>query len=105
MSHQSGTVFLPADVVQVQLNLPPAEAPMLMADTAQPLTPEQLRAVEAAFAQQQHEADLAFGLVGMWTSTALLRDLAIEHFDEEEEISVPRERGKQKPEEDEDEES
>jgi hypothetical protein len=100
MSHQTGNILLPADILHVQMNLPPAEAPVLAADTAQPLTPEQLRAVESAFTQQQQEADLAFGIVGMWAGTALLRDLAIEHFDrEEEEISVPRERGKQKPEE------
>ena len=47
----------------------PAEAP----------SAEQLRAIEAVFAQSA-ENSAALGLLGLWASTVLLKDLACEHF-------------------------
>ncbi len=50
------------------------------ADVARPPTPEQVQAAEAYFAGQQQESNAVVGLLGIWTSTLLLRDLALEHF-------------------------
>src|SRR5947209_1314941 len=44
--------------------------------------PEQVRAVEAAFVAQDKESDTVAGLLGLWMSTLLLNDLAVEHFSE-----------------------
>src|SRR5258708_3407933 len=42
--------------------------------------PDQSRAVEALFAARQKESDMVVGLLGLWTGTMLLNDLAIENF-------------------------
>ena len=42
-------------------------------------TAEQMQAAETAFAQDS-QADVAWGLLGIWTSTVLLHDLALEAF-------------------------
>lgn len=43
-------------------------------------TPEQVRIAEAVFAAQEKEAQTVAGLLGLWTGTVLLNDLAREHF-------------------------
>src|SRR5262245_39096273 len=60
-----------------------------------PPSEEQIRASEAVFSQQEKEANAALGLLGVWTSTVLLHDLALEHFwtskdDEDEEAKRRR---------------
>ncbi len=47
------------------------------------LTPEQLKAIDAAMAQaqaQDQESQTVIGLLGMWAGSMLLKDLAEEHF-------------------------
>jgi hypothetical protein len=52
--------------------LPPAESPA-------PVTPEHVQAVDAAFTHHDEDRAVA-GLMGLWSSTLLLNDLAKEHF-------------------------
>jgi hypothetical protein len=47
---------------------------------AAPIDPEHVRAVDAVYTQQQKESDQVLGLLGMWTGTLLLHDLAVETF-------------------------
>jgi hypothetical protein len=44
-----------------------------------PANPEQVHAVDAVFAQER-ESHLVAGLLGVWTGSLLLADLAKEHF-------------------------
>jgi len=56
-----------------------------------PPSAEQVRAAQAVFSQHS-DANFAFGLLGVWTSTLLLHDLALETFsapDDEEEERQP----------------
>jgi hypothetical protein len=63
---------------------PPRIDPVPVAD------PEQAGAADAVFSQpSQEENHLVAGLIGLWTSSLLLHDLAIEHFDTEEEEVPP----------------
>jgi hypothetical protein len=74
-----------ADAVLADMEqLPPAE-PIPAVD------PHQARAVDAVFTQNE-EAQAVAALLGLWTSTMLLHDLAKEHFDgrEEDEAAHPR---------------
>jgi hypothetical protein len=43
---------------------------------------EQTRAVEAIFAAQERESKTVMGLLGMWTGSMLLHDMAVETFSE-----------------------
>lgn len=45
-----------------------------------PPTPAEARAAEAVFASEQKEQATVAGLLGMWTGTLLLHDLAHEHL-------------------------
>src|SRR5262249_62068918 len=48
-----------------------------------PVTPpseEQRQAAEAVFAAEERESNAVAGLLGLWTGTMLLNDLAQEHF-------------------------
>jgi hypothetical protein len=45
-------------------------------------TAERIKAVEAVFSQQEKESRAVAGLIGLWTGTLLLHDLAVETFDE-----------------------
>jgi hypothetical protein len=47
-----------------------------------PPTAEQARAAEAIFAARQHESDQVAGMLGMYTSAMILKDLAAETFTE-----------------------
>jgi hypothetical protein len=68
----------PAD--RIQFALPPGEATALQQDLARKLTPEEIRAVEEVFAHDQ-EAQAVAGLLGLWSGTLLLHDVARETFD------------------------
>ena len=57
---------------------PPAEA-AIPAKPLPVLTPEQIRAVDAALASDE-ESQAVAALMGMWTGSMLLHDLAQEHF-------------------------
>jgi hypothetical protein len=61
--------------------------------------PEQGRAAEAFFSRQE-ENHLVAGLMGMWTGTLLLHDLAAEHFEQRDDIDEARARRKPKGNED-----
>jgi len=55
-----------------------------------------VRAAEAYFSrQQQEESHLAAGLMGMWAGTLLMHDLAVEHFEQRDEIDEQRQRKKE----------
>jgi hypothetical protein len=65
------------------------------AQQAQPrlATAEEIRASDQLFANQQQEEQLVAGLIGMYTGTILLRDLAAEHLsrDRNEELNEAKE--------------
>jgi hypothetical protein len=70
----------PAD--RIQFALPPGEATALQQDLARKLTPEEIRAVEEVFAHDHNpEAQAVAGLLGLWSGTLLLHDVARETFD------------------------
>jgi hypothetical protein len=75
----ASTVTIPIDTITV-------EAKLLEHDAAgvtivhSPPSPEQVRASEAVFSEPEREANASLGLLGIWTSTVLLHDLALEHF-------------------------
>ncbi len=48
-------------------------------------TPEEIRAADQLFAKQAQEQQLVSGLLGMYTGSLLLRDLAAEHLAHSEE--------------------
>ncbi len=95
----ASSVTLPVETITVEAKL--------LADDAvgatvvhSPPSPEQVRAAEAVFSQQQQDRDsnVVLGMLGIWTSTVLLHDLALEHFwssqsDEEEEERVRKGKG------------
>lgn len=64
-----------------------AEQPQpALADHASRLaTPEEIDAADRLFAQQEKEANLVSGLLGMYTGTLVLRDLMAEHLQHEDE--------------------
>jgi hypothetical protein len=84
-------VVIPADVI-----MPPVEHAPLPGVTVESPPPEQARAAEAYFTHQEENRVVA-GLMGMWTGTLLLHDLAVEHFEERDDIDEARERMKKKP--------
>lgn len=73
------------DPAQVQ----PLEIPPAVGAELPPPSAEQVRAADHTFRHSQ-ESDLVMGVLGMWTGTLLLHDLAIEHFDRPEEETHPR---------------
>jgi len=73
------------------------QAPLLeqqpSAEVTTSLTPEQVEAREAVFrqeAQEQQESQQVAGMLGMWTGTLLLHDLAMEAFSGPEIQEVPK---------------
>jgi hypothetical protein len=81
----------------IEIQMPPVEPPA-PADAVTHLTPEQIQVREAVLFQQaqDQESHQVAALLGIWTGTLLLRDLAIEHFseleeDEEEKPDLPSE--------------
>jgi hypothetical protein len=45
-------------------------------------TAERVRAVEAVFSDHEKESRAVAGLIGLWTGTLLLHDVAVETFEE-----------------------
>ncbi len=75
MTHES-PMFLPSPIAfDKAIIMPAVESP---APPSPP--PEQVRAVETVFAEKQAESATVAGLLGLWTGTMLLHDLAIENF-------------------------
>jgi hypothetical protein len=58
-----------------------AQCPPPGAEPAHLTTPEQVRAVDAAFTEHSKESDQVLGLIGLWTSALVLHDVAVETFD------------------------
>jgi hypothetical protein len=62
-----------------------------------PLTPEQIKAMDAALTRDR-EAETVAGLIGLWSGGMILKDLTKEHFclpqDEEEEDEKNKEKAK-----------
>jgi len=93
MTHEIPLVA-PVQVNMVEVLVPDhVEAPIQSMTTP---SPEQVRASEAAFTKND-ESHLVAGLMGMWTGTLLLHDLAVEHFDEDEEDARPRKEDRSHP--------
>jgi hypothetical protein len=72
-------------VEQPRVDPTPQAAPRLA-------TPEEIRAADQLFAKQEKEQQLVSGLLGMYTGSLLLRDLAAEHLAHEEEEEEERDK-------------
>jgi hypothetical protein len=73
-------MVLPA-AVQLDKALFAAEAPAPVLRDNLPDT-QQVRALEAVFATKDAESNTVAGLLGFWTGTMVLHDLAVEAFSE-----------------------
>ena len=95
MSEESPIVApLTRAVIEVQTPLEVIPA----AHTVQTPSADQVRATEAVFTQQQDESHAVMGLLGLWTGTLLLHDLAVEHFDTpDDEDETPRRQDRSHP--------
>jgi hypothetical protein len=91
-------IVAPKVIVPTETVVAPVEHAPLPGVTVEAPPPEQGRAAEAYFSREQ-ENHLVAGLMGMWTGTLLLHDLAVEHFEGRDEIDEERERSKEKREE------
>ena len=74
----ASTVTIPVETITVEAKLLDDHAPGVTVVQSPP-SPEQVRASEAVFSQER-ESNACLGLLGIWTSTVLLHDLALEHF-------------------------
>jgi hypothetical protein len=99
MTHEA-PVAVPVAIEYNQAILAPgieAPAPPL---PQPPPDSKEAQAVEAVFAAQEQESEKVLGLLGMWTGTLLLHDLAVETFsgpaDEEDEELVELRKNKDK---------
>ncbi len=80
MIFESPPIITPAPIeMQPQVMAPSQEAPAPPSD-AQALTAEQIKAAEALFAAKDRESQQVAALLGLWTSAAILNDLAKETF-------------------------
>ncbi len=79
-------VVIPPEVVQ-----PPEQPAPLPGVTVEAPRPEQVRAAEAYFTHEEEHRAVA-GLWGMWASTLLLHDLAVDHFEGRDEADEKRNR-------------
>jgi hypothetical protein len=97
MTHES-TLTLP---VAIELNkaviAPTAEAPSPLLP-GPPLDSEQVRALEAVFATKERESNTVSNVLGLWTGTLLLHDLAMETFTESDGELEPEEKPNEKDE-------
>jgi hypothetical protein len=85
---------IPRSIIEVEVPLEVLPA----AHTVQMPSAEEVRATEAVFTQQQDESHAVLGLLGLWTGTLLLHDLAVEHFDTpEEDDETPRREDRSHP--------
>jgi hypothetical protein len=64
---------------RVEITVPPLDQAAIPAKPEHQLTPEQIKAVDAALAKDQESATVV-GLMGLWGGSMLLKDLAKEHF-------------------------
>jgi hypothetical protein len=81
MTHESTLVLPVAVELDKAVFAPAAEAPApLLRGT--PPDVEQVRALEAVFAAKERESTTVAGLLGLWTGTMILHDLAVETFTE-----------------------
>ena len=79
MSHEWNIVTPHAERLRI---LQEQQAQRLPApEVAAPIDPEHVRAVEAVFSRQDKESDQVLGLIGLWSGTLLMHDLAREAFD------------------------
>src|SRR5262245_43097123 len=70
----------PRHIVKKEMVLPPGSAPARPAEILPP-TQEQALATDEYFAQAADpETQAVASLMGLWTGTLLLRDLAVEHL-------------------------
>ncbi len=83
-------VAIPAETI-----VAPMEQAPLPGVTVEAPPPEQVRATEAFFTHEQ-ENHLVAGLMGMWTGTLLLHDMAVEHFEDRDDRDEERARRKEK---------
>jgi len=92
------TIADPSTVRDISAILPPGAAPVKPDQLIPPPSEEQRQAVDALFAQEKaddKETELVAGMIGMWTGTLLLHDLAVEHLrtspeEEDEAKKLPR---------------
>jgi hypothetical protein len=85
----------PKIVIPSETVMAPLEQAPLPGVTVESPPPDQVRATEAFFTHEQ-ESHLVAGLMGMWSGTLLLHDMAVEHFEERDEIDEERARRKEK---------
>jgi hypothetical protein len=64
---------------RVEIVQPPIDEAAVPAKPEPGLTAEQIKAVDAALAKDRESATVA-GLIGLWSGSMLLKDLAEEHF-------------------------
>jgi hypothetical protein len=83
-------IEIPAETVTA-----PVEQQPLPGVTVSAPPPEQVRAAEAYFTREE-ENHLVAGLMGMWAGTLLLHDMAVEHFEDRDDIDETREQLRRK---------
>ena len=81
MSHHAPLIVPHQDLIEKVVILPDAAARPSPPFTHTP-DPQELRAVEAVFSAKDRESATVAGLLGLWTGTMLLNDLARETFTE-----------------------
>jgi hypothetical protein len=92
----------PVHEQHTQINIPSLDEAAVPEKPIPPLTAEQVRAVDAALAHENdQESATVAGLLGMWTGSMLLKDLAQEHFSPPADEELIQEKPKAKPEEEE----
>lgn len=79
MTHESTLVLPVAVELDKAVFAPAAEAPAPVLPGPPPDS-EQVRALEAVFAAKDKESTTVAGLLGLWTGTMVLHDLAVETF-------------------------
>jgi hypothetical protein len=77
-SHEPLAVVTPPALTRPE---PPLEAQSASQHLA-PRTPEEIRAVEAVFAQHHQESETVAGLLSLWTGGMVLRDILVDTFAE-----------------------
>jgi hypothetical protein len=98
MTHEAPVVVPVAIEYNEAILAPGVEAPAPPLPQPPPDSKE-AHAVEAVFAAQEHESQTVLGLLGMWTGTLLLHDLAVETFSEpvdEAEVALQKDKDKNK---------
>ena len=95
MTHESSLALPVAVQLDKAVFAPAAEAPSPILPGPPP-DAEQVRALEAVFAAKERESNAVAGLLGLWTGTMVLHDLAVEAFaepaDEVEEEDKPKDK-------------